>query len=183
MKIRRAFGLVLSALVLFGSGLLEAQQRPLDHADYDLWNRIQNQRLSPDGRYVTYQLTPGEGDARLIVRDLRSSVEITLERGADARFTGDSRYLVAMVNPAEAAVEAAEDEEDAEGDDAPPAPKDSLVVVELSRLGQADAVVLRAERVQSFKVPEDGDGWVAYLLEGEEEEEDNGDRPGGKSVV
>ena len=75
MQIRRAFGFLLSASVLFASGHLEAQTRPLDHADYDIWHRIQNQRLSPDGRYVTYQLTPGEGDTRVIVRDRHSVAE------------------------------------------------------------------------------------------------------------
>jgi dipeptidyl aminopeptidase/acylaminoacyl peptidase len=179
MNLRRATGLCLAAFALLVPTRSEAQKRPLDHADVDLWNRIQNQRLSPDGRFVTYQLTPGEGDARVIVRNLRGDTELTVERGADARFTGDSRYLVALVRPAEAAVEAYEEQEGE--DDAPPEPKDSLVVVELDRLGQSDAVVSRVERVRSFKVPEDGEGWVAYLLEGEEEEGGNGSsarRPG-----
>ena len=61
MNLRRATGLALAVLTLLIPTRTEAQKRPLDHADYDLWNRIQNQRLSPDGRYVTYQLTPGEG--------------------------------------------------------------------------------------------------------------------------
>jgi dipeptidyl aminopeptidase/acylaminoacyl peptidase len=178
MNLRRAAGLSLAVVALFDPTRSEAQKRPLDHADYDLWNRIQNQRLSPDGRFVTYQLVPGEGDGVVIVRDLRGDAELTLDRGADARFTGDSRYLVALVKPEEAAVEAWEELEGE--DDAPPEPKDSLAVVDLGRLGQSDAVVSRVERVKSFKVPEDGDGWVAYLLEGEEEE--GGNEPGGSGA-
>ena len=62
MNLCRAAGLALALFALLVPTRSEAQKRPLDHADYDLWNRIQNPRLSPDGRFVTYQLTPGEGD-------------------------------------------------------------------------------------------------------------------------
>ena len=166
MKHLRPVAFLAVVLALVGPITAEAQKRPLDHSDYDLWNRIQNQRLTPDGRFVTYQLTPGEGDGKVIVRDLRTGSDWTLERGADARFTDDSRWLVALVKPYEAAVEAAK-EDPPEGEEAPPEPKDSLVVVDLSRLGGADAIVARVEGVKGFQVPEDGDGWVAYLLEGQ----------------
>jgi dipeptidyl aminopeptidase/acylaminoacyl peptidase len=141
------------------------EKRALDHADYDVWNRIQNNVLSADGEWLAYRLVPGDGDAMLMIQGLdEGRVQILqVERGASPSFTADSRYLVALIEPTEAAVDAAR-EEGERGDDAP---KDSLAIVDLS-----DFSVTRVADVASFRVPEDEGGWIAYLLEEADDDED-----------
>jgi len=165
---------VLLALALTSLPVSAQQKKPLEHADYDIWNRIQNPTLSPDGRWLAYQLTPGDGDGRMIVRNLRTGEETEISRGASPKFSSDSRYVVARIAPKKEAVEAAKKEKKK----GPDLPKDSLVVVDLSRPGEP----FRAARVKSFELPKDGSGWMAYLLEKEKRgEEDNakGGEPGG----
>ena len=58
------------------------EKRPLDHADFDRWNRIQNNVVSADGRWVVYRLVPGDGDATMILRGLNDDRSLTIERGA-----------------------------------------------------------------------------------------------------
>jgi dipeptidyl aminopeptidase/acylaminoacyl peptidase len=150
---------LLSALAL---PLAAQQKRALDHGDYAIWKRIQNDVLSDDGEWLAYRLVPGEGDATLILRSLDSDRTLAIERGASPRFSADSRHLVALVEPSEAEVDQAEEE----GLTGPGAPKDDLIIVALS-----DLSTTTVERVRSFELPDEGDGWMAYHLEAREEEE------------
>lgn len=159
------------ALLALGCGPVGAQQkRALDHADYAIWNRIDDEVLSADGGWLAYRLVPGDGDARLVIRALRGDRELSIERGVSARFSADSRYLVALVDPMESAVDAARGGGRRAGD----GPKDSLAVIRLS-----DLTVQRVADVKSFRMPADAGGWFAYLLEAVKapEDEEGGDEP------
>ncbi len=139
-------------------------KRALDHADYARWNRIQNDVLSKDGAWIAYQLVPGDGDGLLIVRALDDDRSLEVERAASPRFSADSRFVVALVNPSEADVDAAR----AEGRRGGTLPNTSLVVVDLRDLSTA-----RFADVQSFDLPEDAGGVVAFLASAEPEVEDD----------
>jgi acetyl esterase/lipase len=162
MKIARALlPILLTAVVVAPTSAQE--KRPLEHTDYAIWNRLQNDVLSADGRWLAYRLVPGDGDATLTVQALNADRSVVVQRGASPRFTADSRYLVAMVEPMEEAVDAAR--EDGGDDDAP---KDSLAIVDLS-----DLTVTRIADVRSFRMPEDEGDWMAYLLDEEKGDDED----------
>ena len=160
----RSLSLLVLALVL--GAPLSAQKKALEHEDYAVWNRIQGQRLSVDGRWLLYSMVPGDGDGSLIVRSVEPGSQLTRARATDARFTADSRFVVFTIDPAEEAVE------DARREDVPrdQQPKDSIGIIDLrsafSAGGGVTAEHFTEERVRSFKLPEEGSGFVAYLLEG-----------------
>jgi len=161
--------LALAFVAALAAPVTGQEKRPLDHDDYARWNRIQNDVLSDDGRWLAYRLVPGEGDATLTIRDLRGDAEFELERGAQPRFTADARYLVAMIEP----MEAVEDSLRAAGTRGDDMPDDSLAIVDLS-----DFSVTRVADVLSYRLPEDAGGWMAYRLtagdeNGEESEEES----------
>ncbi len=159
----------LFALSVLAAPLSGQDKRALDHDDYDAWNTIRDDVLSADGRWLAYRLVPGDGDAMLVVRSLRDERTLRVERGASPSFSADSRYLVALVEPSEAE----EDEAEAEGRRGAEAPKDGLVVVDLSDLSTTSF-----ERVRSFALPEDAGGWLAYHLEAPLEDGDEPDTEG-----
>lgn len=167
MKLARTLFPAVAAL-LVTLPISAQERRALDHADYDIWNRIQNDVLSADGRWLVYRLVPGDGDATMIVRALDGDRSLTLERGASPRFTADSRYVVAMIDPMQSAVDAAREEGGRNAD----TPKDSLAIIDLN-----DLSVSRVADVQSFELAEDAGGWMAYLLDsdGESGEGDDSD--------
>lgn len=161
--------LALAFVAALAAPVTGQEKRPLDHDDYARWNRIQNDVLSDDGRWLAYRLVPGEGDATLTIRDLRGDAEFELERGAQPRFTADARYLVAMIEP----MEAVEDSLRAAGTRGDDMPDDSLAIIDLS-----DFSVTRVADVLSYRLPEDAGGWMAYRLtagdeNGEESEEES----------
>ena len=148
--------------IIAGAASLEAQQkRLLDHADYDIWNRIQDVTVSSDGLWLSYRLVPGDGDATLVLRSLSDARSLEIERGTSVRFTADAEHLIALITPME---DSSDEDEDIE-------PTDSLVVVSLS-----DLATFHQERVRSFSIPEDASDRIAYLLEeGEPDPEEDED--------
>ncbi|SVC91511.1 uncharacterized protein METZ01_LOCUS344365, partial [marine metagenome] len=141
MKI--AIPALASLLIITGASSLGAQQkRALDHADYDIWNRIQNVTVSSDGLWLAYRLVPGDGEATLVLRSLSDTRSLEIERANSARFTADVEHLIALITP----MEDSSDEDGTQGqNDDEGEPTDSLVVVSLS-----DLSTFRRERVRSF---------------------------------
>ena len=79
----RRFSLVLFlvAPVFFaGNGSLWAQKKPLDHDVYDGWQSVAAIQLSPDGRLLSYEVRPQEGDGTLYLKNLATGAELPLER-------------------------------------------------------------------------------------------------------
>ena len=100
MKI--AIPALASLLIITGAASLGAQQkRALDHADYDIWNRIQNIAVSSDGLWLAYRLVPGDGEATLVLRSLSDTRSLEIERGNSSRFTADAEHLIALISPME----------------------------------------------------------------------------------
>ncbi len=191
--------LIFSALILAFSNFApttEAQQsparqatakRPLTHQDYDSWRSIQSQSISRDGKFIAYAAIPQDGDGEIVARNVATGAEWRHGRGwrppapppdisdpataqnffnqtsglTRPRFTADSRFVIFTIEPNKADVLNARKEKKKPEE----MPKNALGIMDLSN-GQ----VARVERVKSFQVPEDGAGWVAYLLEAKPEE-------------
>jgi hypothetical protein len=165
--------------------MLAAQQapakRPITHQDYDSWRSISAQQISRDGRFVAYAYMPQDGDGEIVVRNIATAVDWRAPRGyrppvpppddpgtniaefqaEQARllrpiFTADSRLLIFTVEPTKAEVNKAKKEKKKPEE----MPKNGLGIMDLS-----NGTVTRVERVKTFRVPEDGTGYFAYLME------------------
>src|SRR6185436_1790008 len=182
---------LLCTLAMFAT-MLAAQQaaapakRPLTHQNYDSWRSIAAQQISRDGKFVAYAYVPQDGDGEIIVRNIATGVDWRAPRGyrppvpppddpgtnvaefqaEQARllrpvFTADSRFLIFTIEPAKAEVNKAKKEKKKPED----MPKNGLGIMDLS-----NGTVTRVERVKTFRVPEDGTGYFAYLMEAKPEE-------------
>jgi len=169
-RIRRIFPVLL---LLVAPQVVTAQaKRPLDHDAYDIWNSIGDESLSPDGNWLIYTVEPGEGDGTLHIKALNGQTSLSIARGTDPEITANSRFVVFTIQPMTSVVDSLR-EEGKRGDDLP---GDSLGIVDLSELSGSGAVTdprfFKVPDVMSWKIPEDGAGYLAYLLE--EKEEDQG---------
>ena len=52
-------------ILLIISVNIHAQKKVLDHKDFDIWNRIQNSRISSSGDFIMYSIQRGEEDSFL----------------------------------------------------------------------------------------------------------------------
>jgi len=158
-----------------------AVKRPLTHKDYDAWRSIQAPQISHDGKYIAYAFMPQDGDGEIVVRNIAGGTEWRAPRGyrppvpppddpganlaefqaSQTRlfrpvFTYDTRYVVFGTEPAKAELAKAKKEKKKPEE----MPKNGLGIIDLS-----NGSVTRIERVKSFQVPEEGAGFIAYLME------------------
>ncbi|MEJ2216004.1 MAG: prolyl oligopeptidase family serine peptidase [Gemmatimonadota bacterium] len=74
---------------------------PIIVDDYGPWKRITSVALSPDGDWMSYILTPLEGDDSLYVKELDGQGSYVVGRGAAPAFSPDSRWVAYLVMPPE----------------------------------------------------------------------------------
>ena len=153
MKIRTIFYSLM--LNLFVSNSF-AQKVPLDHTVYDQWQSISNVLIDANGKYTAYQVNLQEGDGQLIVKSLDHNWTLAIDRGAQAQFSEDGRFLIAKIKPFYT------DTRKAKIDKKKPdeMPKDSLVIVNL-----VEHTILKKANVKSFQIPSKAAGYIAYLLD------------------
>jgi dipeptidyl aminopeptidase/acylaminoacyl peptidase len=157
MMIRNHFScIVFVCLLLHISLSLDAQKNkiPLDHSVYDGWKTISNAKISNDGNWVSYEINPGRGDGWLYLYNVKHNSLDSVGRGYDAVFSNQSDWIVFRIKPQyEKARKARIDKVTKDK-----MPKDSLGIWLLG----AGKEPVKYPDVQSFKVPEDGTGWLAF---------------------
>ena len=156
-------------------------KRPLTHKDYDSWRSIQTWQISRDGKFIAYAYTPQDGDGEIVVRNVVSGVEWHAPRGyrppvpppddpgtnvaefqaGQTRllrpfFTADSRFVVFGTEPTKAELNKAKKDKKKPEE----MPKNGMGIMDLG-----SGTVVNVERVKNFQVPEDGSGFIAYLME------------------
>lgn len=150
---RRSFIILLCSLALTSAS---AQRKPLDHTVYDGWQRIADQSIASDASRILYVIEPQEGDAALVIRDLRTARTDTIQRGTGPRFSFDGRNAACIIKPAFADVKKAKIAKKKPAE----MPKDTLAI-----LSFGPDTLVRIPRVKRFAFPEKGSGWIAYTLE------------------
>src|SRR6185503_7399239 len=191
MKLKRSVALLCTYALLVSMALAQqaapaTTKRPLTHQDYDSWRSVLAQQVSRDGKFVAYAYVPQDGDGEIVVRNIATGVDWRAPRGyrppvpppddpgtniaefqaEQARllrpvFTADSRFLIFTTEPTKADVNKAKKEKKKPEE----MPKNGLGIMDLST-----GTVTRVERVKMFRVPEDGTGYFAYLMEAKPEE-------------
>lgn len=77
----------------------KAQKKPLDHSVYDSWQSAAAVALSDDGRVLTYEVNPQEGDGTLYFRIVSSGRTFSVPRGYKAKIIGGNAYAVCAIKP------------------------------------------------------------------------------------
>jgi dipeptidyl aminopeptidase/acylaminoacyl peptidase len=137
---------------------ITAQKKQLDHSVYDSWQSIGQKLISNDGKWVVYTIDPQEGDNELVIQSTQSDTTYkkTIARGYNALITEDSRFVIFRIKPFFKETREARIKKKKPDD----MPKDSLAIIELGK----DSI-WKTARVNGYRTPEKGFGWVAYLLE------------------
>ncbi|GAB2815328.1 alpha/beta hydrolase family protein [Ferruginibacter profundus] len=148
--------LFLILFLFIVSSATAQNKKPLDHSVYDSWKSIGERMISNNGKFVVYTVNPQEGDGELVIQNPVTRYKKVIPRGYSAVLTEDSKYLVFKIKPFFQDTRQAKIKKKT-GDDLP---KDSLGIIEL---GQDS--VLKIAKIKSYKTPEKGSGWMAYLLE------------------
>ena len=150
---------VLLVLLIFASKLEAQQKRSLTHADYDIWESLNSDKISKDGTWVGFEINPQEGDGRLeIVSHGNPNQRIVIPRGTRWAFSHDSKFGIGKISPEFESVRLLKLKK-TKADDMP---KDSLFVVHLEK-----GIIEKYAGVKSYAVPEKAGNWLAIHFEKE----------------
>ncbi len=141
-------------------------KRPLNAKDYDGWQSVRLEKIANNGQWISYQIDPQEGDGMLNVAERGAATpKYRFARGYDARFSADSRFLVAKLKAPFADTRKAKlKNRNADRNKSDEMPKDSLVTVDL-----ASGKITKFPNVKSYTLGKEGGSWVAFLQEHKEE--------------
>ncbi len=139
-----------------------AQKKPLDHSVYDTWESVGAKQFSNDGNYAAYTINQQEGDATLYIHHTLSPQKLKVSRGQIAMgggsgiFSPDSKFAAITIKPwyADSRLVRIKKKKAEELD------KDTLGIINLTNLS-----ITKIPRVKSYKFPENGKSWLAYLME------------------
>lgn len=126
---------------------------PLDHSVYEGWKTMTNARISNNGQWVAYEINPQQGDGFLYLVNVNENVIDSVERGYNPVFSNLSDFLVFKIKPQYAVIRQAKKDKKKNTE----MPKDSLGIWLMDGSGP-----VKFADVESFKVPEDGSGWVIF---------------------
>ena len=187
-RVSRQGASLICVLALLATTLLPAfaqrtavAKRPLTHADYDTWRSIVSPQISRDGKFVAYAYMAQDDDSDIVVRNIATGKEWRAPRGyrppapppdvsipgsaeliaeqarfVRPQFTADTRFVAFGIEPTKAELNKAKKEKKRPEE----MPKTALCLMDL-----ASGQVAKIDRVKNFQVPEDGSGFIAYLME------------------
>lgn len=139
--------------------LAQSVKKPIDHADIQRWKKIEQQRISNDGRWVTWvQTSVAEGDAGLYLWNEANKETKVFQRAAEAKFSEDSRLLIFTIKPALDSLKALRRKKTKDED----LPKDTLAILTL-----ATGKLEKIPRLKTVLVPEKWSGFIAFQCEPE----------------
>lgn len=157
-NLRSTFGWVFT-LLLISQSIIAQQKRSLTHADYDGWESLSSEKITKNGLFVGYQISPQDGDSRLEIFPFKTPTKKTvIPRGNGFLFTPDDAYAVGKIAAQKDSVYALKLKKK-KGDDLP---KDSLFILHL-----ASGNLEKLARVKSFATPTEKGSWIAIHFEKE----------------
>jgi dipeptidyl aminopeptidase/acylaminoacyl peptidase len=155
---KQNFSVVLVLFLFWQSGLAQ-QKRALTHADYDRWESLSSEKITKNGQFVGFQISPQEGDGRMEVFPFKNPAQRTvIPRASGFSFTPDDAYAVGKISPQKDSVRALK----LQKKKADELPKDSLFILNL-----ASRKVEKLPRVKSFAIPAEKGSWIAVHFEKE----------------
>jgi dipeptidyl aminopeptidase/acylaminoacyl peptidase len=158
INLRSAFGWVFT-LLLISHSLFAQQKRSLTHADYDGWESLSSEKITKNGLFVGYQISPQDGDGRLEIFPYKTPTKKTvIPRGNGFLFTPDDAYAVGKIVAQKDSVYALKLKKKKADD----LPKDSLFILNLTS-GNLEKLA----RVKSFATPAEKGSWIAIHFEKE----------------
>lgn len=153
---KRFFSLVVITIVSFVAFGQSSSKKNLSTDDFARWKTIQNASISANGKYVAYELNPQLGDGHLIIKNIDSKQEDSIQRGYSPAFSPESDFLVFKIKqPLDSIRKAKLNKVSKEK-----FPKDSLgILLFKSRETKTFA------NLKSYSVPKENAEWIAFLTE------------------
>ena len=75
------------------------EKKIIDHTVYNDWKTLKGAQISNDGKYISYEIKPHQGDGVLCIYNVESGDTDTIPRATRAQFSGGSSYIAFKITP------------------------------------------------------------------------------------
>ncbi len=132
------------------------QKKILDHTVYDGWKSISSQKISNNGKWVTYEINPQVGDGYAYLYDAASRKSDSVTRGKSPLFNYNSSFWAFKIVPQADSIRALKLKKVKKDK----FPKDSLFVKDLSK-----GEIRVFSKIKEFTVPSEGGDFIAVKFD------------------
>ncbi|MBD3639026.1 MAG: S9 family peptidase [Crocinitomicaceae bacterium] len=143
----------LFLVFILGSSVILAQKKKIGPHMYDEWKKIESVQQTESGNWISYEVTPLEGDGTLIIQSSDGSKTQSVDRGTNAKLHYQGLFVVYLINPLHDSIRQLKLEKVKKEK----FPKDTLAIYWTG----SDSTSFYP-KVKNFKIPSNGD-WIAYL--------------------
>lgn len=156
--------LSICILCIYSLSVESQSLKAMDETAYDIWKTIENVQISNDGNWVSYELTPGDGDKSLNVYDVKNAKTLNFNRGTSAKIDFENNFIAFLIKPHQDSIKSLKRKKEEEDN----FPKDSLGFYDFNR-----NKLIKIPNVLSFSIPKEKSGLLAYHLSPKKIENDS----------
>jgi len=142
-------------LLLFSSLSFSQGNKTMDPSVYESWNKITDNKISNNGDWISYNLTPGKGDKSLVLYNNRTGKEHSFARSASAQIDQANNFVAFLSSPSHEKILELKRKKVKKKK----MPKDTLKLFN-TKLAKPENL----GAVKSFKLPEDWGNFIVYHL-------------------
>jgi len=153
----KKLSLLVLLLTLFVLAFAQ-EKKPLDHSVYDHWKSLKNPIISNNGKFVSYEINPQQGDGWIYLYDVQKKALDSMPRGHQPEFIPGGNALVYRIKPAFDSILKKERKKIKKDK----LPKDSLAV-----WNTTTHKLLKLGQIQKVEIPENKGQWLAILMKKE----------------
>ena len=147
--------LTLTLTLLLAAVFGFAQKPALDHSVYDSWKSLKGVSIPQNGDVLMYTVAPGEGDATLVIENIRTNAKVEVPRATRAKLSQDGKKVVAVINPLFSQTRAAKIKKAKKED----MPKDTLAIIDI-----ATGKIEKFANYKSHNTPDKLSSYIAFEL-------------------
>ena len=130
-----------------------AQKKVIDHTAYDGWKTLKSEKISNDGNYIVYEITPHKGDGYLFIYDVQTGDVDSIPRATRASISGNSGFVAFKITPGYDTLRNCE----LEKVDKKKWPKDSMGIY----IFASDSLI-KFPKITSFEVNKESN-WITFM--------------------
>ena len=147
--------LTLTLTLMLAAAMAFAQKPALDHSVYDSWKSLRGVSIPQNGDILMYTISPGEGDATLVIENIRTNAKVEVPRASKAKLSQDGKKVVAVISPLFSQTRAAKIKKAKKED----MPKDTLAIIDI-----ASGKIEKFANYKSHNTPDKLPSYIAFEL-------------------
>lgn len=150
-----SFFILLFTALLFSTQISLAQdsKKVLDNTVYESWKNLENQQISANGNWISFEINPQKGDGTLHLYNAESKFEISFERGTQAFFSADGNFVAFKIVPGYDTLRQLKLKKVKKTK----LPKDTLAIYMFDK-----DTLLKVASIKNFSMSRNGNSWIVY---------------------